>query len=47
MTLDLDTRLPIPIGDKIVYIKNIINTTVPWPEHLVFLSIIEVKIILV
>ena len=44
---DLEARLPILIGDEIVYIKNVINTMVPWPKHLVFLSTAKVKIILV
>ena len=40
-------RLPIPIGDEIVYIKDVVDTMVPWPKHLVFLSTTaKVKIIL-
>ena len=40
-------HLPIPIGDEIVYIKNAVNTMVPWPKHLVFFSNAKVKFILV
>ena len=46
-TIDLESCLPIPIIDKIVYIQNIINTIFPWPKHLVFLSTTKVKILLV
>ena len=45
-TLDLEARLPILIVDEIVYIKDVVDTMVPWPKHLVFLSIAKVKIIL-
>ena len=43
IAVDPEARLPIPIGDEIVYIKNIINTMVPWPKHLVFLPTSMVK----
>ena len=33
-----EARLPIPIGDEFVYIKDVVDTMVPWPKHLVFLS---------
>ena len=46
-TVNLEARLPIPIGDEFVYIKDVIDTMVPWPKHLVFLSTVpKVKIIL-
>ena len=42
-----EARLPILIGDKIVYIKDAIDTMVPWTKHLVFSSTVpKVKIIL-
>ena len=45
--VNLEARLPIPIGDKFVYIKDVVDTMVPWPKHLVFLSTApKVKIIL-
>ena len=46
MVIDPEARLPILIGDEIVYIKDAIDTMVPWPKHLVFLSTTKVKIIL-
>ena len=46
-TVNPDARLPIPIGDKFVYIKDIVDSMVPWFKHLVFFSIVpKVKIIL-
>ena len=46
-TVDLEACLLIPIGDEFVYIKDVIDTMVPWPKHLVFLSTAtKVKIIL-
>ena len=44
--VDLEARLPILIGDEIVYIKDVVDTMVPWPKHFVFLSTAKVKIIL-
>ena len=37
-TVNLEARLPIPIGDGFIYIKGVVDTMVPWPKHLVFLS---------
>ena len=36
-TIDPEACLPIPIGDEFVYIKEVFDTMVPWPKHLVFL----------
>ena len=33
-----EARLPIPIGDEFVYIKNTVDTMVTLSKHLVFLS---------
>ena len=47
MTVNLEACLPIPIYDEFVYIMDVVDTMVPWPKHLVFLSIAsKVKIIL-
>ena len=46
-TINLEAHLPIPIGDKFVYIKDVVDTMVLWSKNLVFLSIAtKVKIIL-
>ena len=45
--VNTEARLLIPIGDKFVYIKEVVDTMVPWPKHLMFLSTEpKVKIIL-
>ena len=36
--IDLEVCLPIPIGDEFMYIKDVVDTIVPWPKHIVFLS---------
>ena len=46
MAIDTEPHLPILIHDEIMYIKNVVDTMVPWPKHLVFLSTTKVKIIL-
>ena len=46
MAIDSEAHVPIPIGEAIVYIKDVVDTMVPWPKHLVFLSTAKVKIIL-
>ena len=47
MVVNPEARLPIPIGDEFVYIKDIVDIMVPWPKHLVFLSTApKLKIIL-
>ena len=46
MAVDPEARLPIPIGEKIVYVKDVVDTMVPWPKYLMFLYIAKVKIIL-
>ena len=46
MAVNPKARLPILVGDRYVYIKDVVNTMVPWPMHLVFLSATtKVKII--
>ena len=45
--LNPEACLPILVGDKIVLVKDAIDTMVPWPKHLVFSSTVpKVKIIL-
>ena len=45
--VDPKACLPIPIDDEFVYIKDVVDTMIPWPKHLVFLSTAaKVKIIL-
>ena len=47
MAINLEARIPIPIGDEFVYIKDTVDTMGPWPKHFVFLSTApKVKIIL-
>ena len=45
-TVEPEARLPILIGDEIVYIKDVVDTMVLWPKHFVFLFTSKVKIIL-
>ena len=47
ITVDPEAHLCILIGDEFVYIKDVVNTMVPWLKQLVFLSTaVKVKIIL-
>ena len=47
MTINPKARLPIPIGDEFMYIKDVVDIMVPWSKHLLFLLIApKVKIIL-
>ena len=36
-SVDSEAHLPIPIGDDFEYIKDVVETMVKWPKHLVFL----------
>ena len=42
----VDPKACILIGDEFVYIKDVVDTMVPWPKHIVFLSTAKLKIIL-
>ena len=47
MTINPEAHLHVPIGDEFVYIKDVVDTMVPWPKHIVLLSTApKVKIIL-
>ena len=47
MEVDPEARLSIPMSEKFVYIKDVVDTMAPWPKHLMFLSTAaKVKIIL-
>ena len=47
IAINPEAHLPIPIGDEFVYIKDVVDTMVPWPKHLVFKSTTpKIKIIL-
>ena len=38
-----NAHLPIPVGEELILVKDVVGSFVAWPEHLVIISDYEVK----